>query len=435
MSAIKQRLSAIKILWVVVEEQQSLRTALPHYLKAHNDDSEHPLIRQLSYGSLRFFHTLDALVDQLISKDFKKSDRILRYVLILGLYQLIYTRTAEHAAVKVTVDTLKPLQKIWAKGVINACLRTFLRERTKFLDNLTVDPVTHYAHPSWFIHTLKKAWPEHWQLILEANNQQPPLFLRVNQQKISRDELILKLTAASISAHPWPHNASAIYIPTAGQVTEFPGFKTGEFSVQDPAAQFAIELLALEPNMHVLDACAAPGGKTCHMLEEMQPLFVIALDQDAQRLEKVQENLKRLALKAELCCESVENFSQNYKGPLFDRILLDAPCSATGVIRRHPDIKVLRQGTDIRHLANTQLKLLQAVWPLLKADGRLVYATCSVLPMENTKVLETFLAEQSDAQALAFNLTVGITTAVGQQIFPTIDNQDGFYYAVLKKVG
>lgn len=417
-----------------VTEGASLSDVLPFVLKQIPDARDQAFVQALCYGVCRRYFHLDAMLQLLLDKPLKAKDQDIYALLLIGLYQLTEMRVPSHAAVAETVDAAKSFKKIWAKGLINAVLRNYLRHIDEITQKTEKDFSALYSHPVWLIDLLKQHWPDDWQEILTANNQHPPFVLRVNQQKISRAAYLEKLSAQELESTAIPETPSGIVLTQPVDVEKLPGFMQGEVSVQDGAAQLVASLLKLEPHLRVLDACAAPGGKTTHMLE-LQPDLkeVVAVDVEASRLQGVHENLERLQLSAELIVADVGDVESWWDKQLFDRILLDAPCSATGVIRRHPDIKLLRRADDIHALAAEQTHLLTALWPLLKTDGLLVYTTCSILPEENTQVLQAFLAAHPDAQEIKISAEWGNACSIGRQILPGMHGMDGFYFACLRK--
>lgn len=420
------RAIAAETIFKVVIEGASLSDAMPEKL---SDARDQAFLQALCYGVCRRYFYLDALLQQLMDKPLKAKDQDIYILLLVGLYQLIDMRVPAHAAIAETVDAVKKFKKIWAKGLVNAVLRNYQRHATELQETLQDNLSAEYSHPMWLIEKTRQEWPVDWQAILTANNQHPPLALRVNQQKITREQYL-----TSIPAHILPETQSGIVLEKPLDVQQIPGFLTGEVSVQDGAAQLAAELLMLAPGQRVLDACAAPGGKTAHILE-LQPQLaeLVAIDRDEKRLNSVRENLQRLQISATLIAADAADTTHWWDKTLFDRILLDAPCSASGVIRRHPDIKLLRRPTDIAKLAIEQLRLLEALWPLLKTDGLLVYATCSIFTEENTRVLQTFLQAHPEAKIDRITTEWGKECAVGKQILPGMHEMDGFYFARLRK--
>jgi 16S rRNA (cytosine967-C5)-methyltransferase len=428
------RAEAATILCEVLEGA-SLSDVLPKHLAKVKDIRDQSFLQALCYGVCRWYFRLDAILDALLDNPIKAKDEDIYCLLLVGLYQLTDMRVPPHAAVAETVDAATVLKKTWAKGLINAVLRNYQRNADDIQKHIQKNSKSLYAHPAWMIDLVKQDWPDDWQDILNANNEHPPFSLRVNQIKITREKYLEKLQAEKKEVNIIRETSSGITLQEACDVKELPGFLIGEISVQDGAAQLAAELLDVKPGQRVLDACAAPGGKTTHILE-CQPHLqkVIAIDRDDVRLKSVSENLERLQLKAELICADVGNISEWWDGVLFDRVLLDAPCSASGVIRRHPDIKLLREANDIKALAKEQMRLLNALWSVLKPDGLLVYATCSVYALENVGVINEFIETHPDAREQKINADFGKKCAVGRQILPGMHGMDGFYFACLQKI-
>ena len=427
------RLAAARALAAVLAGKASLASSLPTQLERVSDRDK-GLVQELAFGTARWQPRLSALALALLSKPFRKADQDVEALLLVGLYQLLYTRIPAHAAIAETVGCATALKKPWAKGLLNAVLRRAQREAETLLPTLEKDPVVLTAHPRWLQKSLKAFWPDDWLAICEANNSHPPFTLRVNQRVTSRDAYLAELLDCGIAGQATPFSKDGITLATACDVTVLPGFADGAVSVQDEAAQLAADLLMLEPEQRVLDACCAPGGKTCHILESQAQLReVVAIDLEPQRLDRVKANLERLKLKASIVAGDARAVDQWWDGQVFQRILLDAPCSATGVIRRHPDIKLTRQTDDIAALAQLQGELLDALWPTLAENGILLYATCSTLPTENTEVIAAFLQRTSDAQELPFQAAFGKAQPHGQQLLAQVGGHDGFYYARLIK--
>ncbi len=428
------RLAATRALAAVLAGRASLGSSLPEQL-AKVDPRDRALAQDLAFGTARWQPRLSLLAEKLMDKPFKAGDRDLEALLLIGLYQLFHTRIPAHAAIGETVGCVDKLKKSSAKGLLNAVLRRAQREYDSLLPALEHDPAARLAHPRWLQKALKARWPEHWEAIARANNLHPPLILRVNRRQGSRDAYLAELAAADIDAVPCAFSADGIRLLQPQDVTALPGFAAGRLSVQDEAAQLAAELLELAPGQRVLDACAAPGGKTCHLLEREPGLAeVVALDADAGRLQRVEQNLARLGLTARTLAADGRAVADWWDGTPFQRILLDAPCSATGVIRRHPDIKLTRQASDIAPLVQLQGELLDALWPTLEVGGILVYATCSVLPEENSSNLAAFLARTPGARELDIPATWGLAQPHGRQLLPQPDGHDGFYYCKLIKI-
>ena len=428
------RLAAARALASVLAGKASLGSSLPPLLD-RVDARDRGLAQDLAFGTARWQPRLALIAEKLLQKPFKAADHDVEALLLVGLYQLFYTRIPAHAAIGETVACVDKLKKTSLKGLLNAVLRNAQRDGEAICASLDSDPVLHTAHPRWLQKALKANWPEHWQAICAANNAHPPLILRINRRLRSRDAYLTELAAAGIAASPCTYSCDGILLAQACDVTSLPGFAAGHVSVQDEAAQLAADLLQLAPGQRVLDACCAPGGKTCHLLEaEPKLAHVLGVDLEAKRLVRVRENLARLGLEAELIAADGRDLASWWDGQPFQRILLDAPCSATGVIRRHPDIKLTRQASDITALATLQGELLDALWTTLEVGGILLYATCSVLPEENSDNIGAFLARTPGARELDIEGTFGLKQAHGRQLLPQVDGHDGFYYAKLIKI-
>lgn len=399
------------------------------------EDSSFPLLQEIVFGTCRWYFQLDAILAQLLSKPLKAKDNDVRCLLLIGLYQLHHLRVPDYAVVNETVSATKALKKDWAKGLVNAILRGFLREREALTKHSLTSLEGEYAHPGWLIERLRSAWPSQWSQILKDNNIRPPMTLRVNIQRIEMGQFLANLQQAGIEAAPGALAPSSVYLASPCPVESIPGFEQGLCSVQDEASQLIPGLLDLQSGLRILDACAAPGGKTCHILEsgfEFENL--VALDNDSRRLERLQQNLDRLQLNATVSVGDAGNTSQWWDGKAFDRILLDAPCSATGIIRRHPDIKLLRREADIAKLSQLQSQLLESLWACLAPGGLLLYSTCSVLPEENSAIVQRFLESQGDAKLETIDEQWGVECSIGKQLLPGAGGNDGFYFARLRKI-
>jgi len=428
------RLAAARALAAVLSGKASLNSSLPAQLDKV-DERDRGLTQDLAFGTARWQPRLDLLAAQLLQKPFKAADADVQALLLVGLYQLFYTRIPAHAAIGETVGCADKLKKPWAKGLLNAVLRRAQREGEELLAGMERDPVVRTAHPRWLQKALKAFWPEQWEAICAANNAHPPMILRVNRRHHSRDAYLALLAEAGIGASACQYSRDGIVLAEACDVRGLPGFAEGWVSVQDEAAQLSADLLELAPGQRVLDACCAPGGKTCHLLEAEAGLAqMVAIDLEAKRLTRVRENLDRLQLDAELIACDARDTASWWDGKPFQRILLDAPCSATGVIRRHPDIKLTRQADDIPALATLQGELLDALWPTLEVGGMLLYATCSSLPTENTEVVDAFLARTPGARELDLATEAGLRQPHGRQLLAQEGGHDGFYYAKLIKI-
>jgi len=399
---------------------------------------ERALIQEMAYGTLRWHFQLLPLLISFLDKPIKESDADLKALLMVGFYQLLHMRVAPHAAVKETVEAAIVLKKDWAKGMTNAVLRRLLREAEQVRARIDADENLALAHPAWLLARIKTAWPDDWRAIAAANNARAPLTLRVHLGKITRAAYLARLAAAGIAAHAVLEVDSALTLESPVAVESLPGFASGEVSVQDAAAQLAGALLDVRPGERVLDACAAPGGKAAHILERVPQAALLALDVDAQRLVRVRENFARLGLSGGIAQGDAARPADWWDGRPFDHILLDAPCSATGVIRRHPDIRLHRSAADIERVVASQARLLNALWPLLASGGKLLYVTCSILPEENALQMAAFLARQPDAQAWipaqAALKRHARPAGTGFQILPGCADMDGFYYAGVTKI-
>ena len=413
------QLAATQIVQQVMEDGRNLNQVLDESLRRKSvwTPSQRAALQDLSYGTLRFYGQLNAVLDLLLHKHM--TDHRITYLLLVSLYQLQYSRAAQHAVVDHAVrsaDILNP--KI--RGLVNAILRNFLRNQNEVLEQAALKPEGRYSHPVWWIDELKSQYGERAQAVLEAGNGHPPMTLRVNSRCGTTADYLAALTEQDIPARLIAPNA--IQLDKAVSVDKLPGFFDGRVSVQDAGAQYAATLLDVVPGMRVLDACAAPGGKTAHILE-LADVEMTALDKDEKRLQRVAENLQRLDLSATLLTGDAADSAAWWDGKPFERILADVPCSATGVVRRHPDIKWLRRKKDIPSFAAQQLDILQALWALLAQDGKLLYATCSVFKQENQDVIDKFAAMTPGAQQLSLPIA---------QLLPNAEH-DGFFYALLQK--
>jgi 16S rRNA (cytosine967-C5)-methyltransferase len=408
---------------------------------------ERGLLRSLSYDSIRWYVRLDALLNRLLTRPGQRLEPELRALVIVGLCQLLYSDIPQHAAVDETVNAVRILGHPRAAGLINAILRRCQREAARFGAEVDQDPAIRSAHPRWLFEALCADWQDDAQQLLAANNERPPFWLRVNTQRVAGPQYREQLLSRGHRVAASCFDDRALMLERAVDVHELPGFSDGLVSVQDAAAQLAAWLLAPQPGDRVLDACAAPGGKTCHLLE-LQPQIeeLTALDLSKERLVRVEENLQRLGLQAIVVAGDAAEPQTWWDGRVFDRILLDVPCSATGVIRRHPDIKLLRRADDIGALAQRQQQLLERVWPMLKPGGRLLYASCSVLRKETSDVVGAFLrptAQARDTTATALTSVMrklgqdapgtSVTQSIGYAIRTGTADMDGFYYACLEK--
>jgi 16S rRNA (cytosine967-C5)-methyltransferase len=411
----------------------SLRDVMERNAPRLADPRDRALLMALLSEGARWWLRFDPAIDGLLEKSLRHKDPAVHALLVLGLVQLEILDLQDYAAVAATVEAVRALKRPQLAGLVNAVLRRWQRERETLLAKLDAKAQTRHAHPAWLAAALQRDWPQQTEAVMLADNREPPLMLRVNRQRSERSILLEQLQAAGYAAitHPWL--ADALVLPHSSDVTRMPGFEDGHFAVQDGAAQVAADLADLRDGLRVLDACAAPGGKACHLLERAD-IDLTALEFDATRAERIRQNLMRLRLNAKVVIGDAGAPKAWWKGQPFDRILVDAPCSATGVLRRRPDVRLHRRESDIAAMCAQQRRILAALWPLLAPGGRLVYITCSVLRAENEAIVSELLTARPDAQALAFTLPTGQAAAVGWQILPGDDDLDGMYYAVLQKL-
>jgi len=429
------RVTAAHVVHAVRDQGRSLDDALAG-LENLDDPRDRSLVRELCYGVLRTLPRQEALAGALLHRPFKCADRDLEALILVGLYQLTDTRIPPHAAVAATVDAARAMGKAWAPALVNALLRRFERERARLLDPLDPTPEVRWLFPRWLLEQLRTAWPQHWREIVAAGNARPPMTLRVNRLKTTRAHYARQLGSVGLTARPSRDTTHGLTLERPVPTVELPGFAAGLVSVQDAGAQLAAKLLDAQPGERILDACAAPGGKSAHILERAggKP-DLTALDIDPVRLERVRANLRRLALSARVVQGDTTAPGGDWARTRYHRILLDAPCSATGVIRRHPDIKWLRRESDIEVLCDLQARMLDALWPLLVPGGTLLYATCSLLPAENEVQIRAFLGRRGDVRVRSPAATWGMARSCGRQTLPQAGGADGFYYAVLEKSG
>ncbi|SHI23618.1 16S rRNA (cytosine(967)-C(5))-methyltransferase RsmB [Ferrimonas marina] len=432
MSKYNLRADAAQVIIAVIDKGQSMAQALPKAQSHYSDGRDKGLLAEICYGVMRQLPQLDTQVRRRLQQPLNGKKRIIHGLLLAGLYQLKHTRVAPHAVVAESVNACRTLRAPGMTGLVNGVLRQLDRDLAELkAEQFDADSVQ-FLHPGWLLKRLQAAYPEQWQQIAQANNAPPPLWLRNNRSQQSREQAVQALSEAGVSARA-VEDGDAILLETPCDVTQLPGFDQGALSVQDLSAQQSAHLLPVAPGDRVLDVCAAPGGKTCHLLEH-QPLMaeMVAIDLDPKRLARVQQNLDRIGLTATLKAGDASQPEQWWDGQPFDRILLDAPCSATGVIRRNPDAKWLRRDEDIAQLAQVQTEILRAIWPLLKPGGTLLYATCSILPEENCEQIKAFLQETPDAMLSPIHQQ-DVTTRPGWQRLPEENGGDGFYYARLNK--
>ena len=432
------RVQSSLVLNQVIHGKHSLDRAIE---QAHKDieDNEKPLLANICYGTLRFYWELKAKIDQLLSQPLKKKDKIIENLLQSAIFQIDKTRIPDHAVVSQTVEASRKLNKGHFSSLINGILRTYLRS-DRDIEKITEE--IKFNHPNWMIEKIKQDWPLNWEQILKKNNDRAPMWLRVNQKKIETKKYLKQFLTdeSKIEADNMQLNDYAICLKTPISVKYLPGFEEGYVSIQDGAAQLAVDVLLENKSGRILDACAAPGGKTAQLIENIDSTSTVtAIEIDSERAELINENLLRLGHSTEVIVDDASDIESWWDSIFFDLILLDAPCSSSGVIRRHPDIKHLRRKDDIYTFQKKQLKIISAMWKILAPKGRLLYVTCSIFKEENDEVMNQFLEKHDNValQDLLLNnniLEKMIKTRYGYQLFPGTINTDGFYFSCLKKL-
>ena len=432
-AAAMTRAVAARLIASLIDQQGSLSSLLPASEQSVAE-SDRGLLRELCYGVARWYPRHSAIIKQLLRKPLRRKDYDVLSLLHLGLHQLDNMRIPPHATLDMTVDATRELGKAWASGLVNALLRRYQRDRAELVGSLRFAELA--ACPPLFEQLFRGDWPDQFESLCHAANRHPPLTLRVNN-RLARDSYRSLLEDNGIACHGSVLERSAIILEQAISVDQVPGFSEGQCSVQDASAQRIARVLAPRPGEHILDACAAPGGKTGHILELCESVELTALDRDERRLERVGDNLRRLGFadRARTLCADATDVQQWWDGEQFDAIVLDAPCSGSGVLRRQPDIKLLRTEDHITALVELQKCLLEALWPLLKPGGRLLYATCSVLLRENEQQMKAFTERHTDAKPVELkDEQFAVHTGIGYQILGSDDHDgDGFYYALLQR--
>ncbi len=428
---------------------QSLSAAQVNTIDKLDDARDRGLANEIVNGVLRWRWQLEFFVSRLLKKPLKKKDIDVQLILLMAIYELKDCRTPDYAVINDSVELVRKSGKKWAAGLVNAVLREFTREQEKLISSINDDQVR-YSHPDWILKKIKKDWPQDqvygWQKILDANNQRPAFWLRVNQLQSNAVQYQQLLTELEIESEVSLLADHALKLSQGIDVRQLPGFSDGVVSVQDVGAQLSAQLLEASADHRVLDLCAAPGGKTCHILERTNTQDkLIAVEFDEKRMQRVIENLQRLKLsgtardgaRVKLIVADARDYKQWWDGEAFDRILIDAPCSASGVIRRHPDIKTLRRESDIEQLVKMQSEILLSAWQMLKPGGELLYVTCSIFKDENQHQIAKFLALNSnagnDAAEIKIQADWGVACDYGRQLFPGEQDADGFYFCKLKK--
>jgi len=438
------RQTSLKVLKQVFSGQ-SLSAVQSQTIDKLEDSRDRGLSNEIVNGVLRWRWRLEFIVSVLLAKPLKQKDIDVQLILLMALYELIECRTPDYAIINEAVDLVRKSGKKWAASLVNAVLRRFTREKEALLASINSDQAN-YSHPDWILDKIKKDWPDDWQRILQENNQRPAFWLRVNQLQNNAEQYKTRLAERELDGEISTLSAQALKLTHGVDVRTLPGFNEGAFSVQDVGAQLTAELVDVDDAHRVLDLCTAPGGKACHLLERYAAMErLVAVEIDEKRMRRVHENLQRLKLldttglksKVELIVADVCDYKDWWDGVQFDRILIDAPCSASGIIRRHPDIKTLRRESDIEQLVEIQANILSAAWQMLKPDGELLYVTCSVFKDENQNQISRFLevnaSGENDAVEVIINTDWGKPCDYGRQLLPGEHDADGFYFCKLKK--
>ena len=436
--AANPRLAVVDVLNRVLQKGESLNTALPAAQASLQSQTQRAYVQAISNGVLRDYHRLQAILIKLLQQPLKAKDQDIQYLLLIGLHELIEQRSPDYAVVSEIVESAVRIRKHWAKGLLNGVLRNFIRDRETLQAHVDSQPEARFSSPAWLIETIQHDWPNDWESILTAARTQAPMVLRVNLNNVSRENYLSRLSAMDIEAKILNVTPSAIQLASPCDVFSLPGFEEGDVSVQDAAAQWAGLLLEPKAGERVLDACAAPGGKTLHILQQQPGLSeLVAVEINPKRINRIEENIRRAGSmdtgQVKIVTEDVTQLEKWWDGTPFQKILLDVPCSASGVIRRHPDIKVLRRDTDMPELVRTQARLLSSLWSLLADDGVLLYCTCSVFSKENEMQIAGFAKHTPDCIIMPLQLPVAYVLEFGCQFLPGVHETDGFYYAALRK--
>ena len=444
MAKLTSRALAAKLAHKVIDSNITIDAVIESHLRTteptNNSVADPAFTQELLYGVCRWYGELDYIATLLLKSAIRKKDRIVHFVLLNGLYQLRHLGTAEHAAVNEAVEACQQLKKGWAKGLVNGCLRSYLRlQKEGQIDKRIAEKFGNSAsasHPEWLTQLITSSWPEHAQAILNANNQRPPMCLRVNGMRASAAAYLETLAEYDIAASADPYSSDGVRLDKPQPVAQLPGFSSGDVSVQDSAAQIVVDLLDIQPNHKVLDACAAPGGKSAHLLERTHnQIELTALDISSKRCEQLRNTFERLQLKADVQIgDASDTTSWRASQTGYDRILVDAPCSGLGVIRRHPDIRYHRGLDQIDSVVKTQTEILDSLWSLLKESGLLLYVTCSIVPAENEQQIERFLLDHENAKTEPLEAINALKLNLGYQSLPGVHDMDGFYYCLLRKI-
>jgi len=427
------RLATARALAAVLDDRRNLGDALTDLERQLSDGRDRALVRRLCNRVLRDRPALEWRLSRLLRKPLPRKSREVHFLLLAALDQLIEGREPARAVVHASVAAARAGGYPHLGGLVNAVLRNQQRRGAELEDSMPDDPAMRLGYPDWLLESIRRDWPDRWREIAQAGNRTPPLWLRVNRRCATPEQLRRKLLEAGMEAATDAHFPDALRLEHRARVSSLPGYAEGAFSVQDAGAQAAAGLLALEDGQRVLDACAAPGGKAAHILEQAH-VRLTALELDPKRARRIEQGLARLGLDGEVITGDATRPEEWAAGRTFDRILVDAPCSATGVIRRHPDIRWQRQPDDIAANAALQGRILDALWPLLAPGGLLVYASCSILHAENRDQARAFIARHADARPLETTLDEGVAADPGCQIIPGSLDRDGFYYMRLHRL-
>lgn len=423
-------LAAVSISYVIVEGKSFSDDLINPNFKNSQDLS---FYREICYGVLRHYYILDYYISVLLDRPLKKKNYKIQALLLVGIYQIEFMRTPDHAAISATVNAAKHLGESWASKLINAVLRNFLRhKKNNTFKKIAEEWVVNY-HPKWLFEKLKLDWPDFCEEILEYNNSPPPMTLRVNLKKIKRNEYQKLLDKLNMKNTVDDLTLTGVKLKKPTDIASLPGFEEGYVSIQDSGAQLAANLMGAKKGMRILDACCAPGGKTAHLGELYENSKLLAIDKNELRLKKVYENLSRLNINAKLICSDANDIKNWWDGSTFDRVLIDAPCSGSGIISHHPDIKLLRKKDDIQKFAQQQISLLKSLWVTLAVEGELIYCTCSIFPEETNQIIASFLKSTPTAKILKINANWGIESQYGRQLLPNPNKNGGFFYARLSK--
>ncbi len=433
---VNSRQLAANVVDGVVSHGMSLPNALDEYLPGNLSAEDLSFVKALSFGTLRWYYRLDFMLDHLLTKPIRNKEHFVKMLALVGLYQLAYMRVAPHAAVSATVDGIG--KKFWAKGLINGVLRNFQRQQDQLEQQADRSLLTKTAHPAWMVDAFQRSWESQTETLLFNNNQLPPMVLRVNRLKVDRNEYFNKLQHVGIAGQLSKVSVDGIILDKPVDVSVLPDFEQGAVYVQDTAAQLVAHFLDVQKTHRVADLCAAPGGKAIHVLELCPELGeLVAVDIDSRRVKTIASNAQRCDVSMTIKCADATDLESWWDGVLFDRVILDVPCSGTGVIRRHPDIKLLRQASDIPVLVKRQRELLEAGWKITAPGGVMLYTTCSVLPEENTEQIAWFLETYSDAQEWPVDQLsdlVSVQQSIpGSQILTGAQDMDGFFYGRIRK--